>query len=116
MPSNERTKIDAAKEHETAPHQHEWEAGVLAALVHHANNERSTVPALVLTLPPEAFERSDHRAVFLAVRALRQQGAGIDQATVQDWLATNRETVSPAGVAAIWTADVPAPALVRTCV
>jgi replicative DNA helicase len=119
MPSK-RTKLDArieaAKEPETAPHQHAWEAGVLAALAHSANSDESDVPGLVLALPPDAFERSDHRAIFRAVKALRGQGEGIDATTVQDWLARQGETVAPADVATIWTASAPALPLVQTYV
>jgi len=92
-----------AKEAETADHQFVWEAAILSTLAVHANSDLSDLRWLILgRLDDDDFRRTDHRSVFRAIKALSDEGHGVDQTTVDDWLKTNAKPVAEADLAAIF--------------
>ena len=95
--------LAGAKEAETADHQFAWEAAILSTLAVHANSDLSDLRWRILGgLDEDDFRRSDHAAVFCAIKALADAGHGVDQTTVDDHLKTTGKPVAAADLAAIF--------------
>ena len=104
MAGNKKRPLDdamkKAKEVEVADHQHEWEAGVLATLAASINDDQGFEPdkierldafkyRILADIDEDILQRSDHRAIFRAMKALDDQGEGVDASLVADWLKKN---------------------------
>ena len=77
-------RMKAAKEAETEDHQHQWEAAILATLLHHINSEQSELKWQILErLDVEDLTRSDHKAIYTAVGELYAAGDGVDASIVK---------------------------------
>lgn len=109
-------RLDAAIEPETADHQHEWEASVLATLVRSVNDDQGFDPAkldrldgfkyaILGSLTERDFQRSDHRAVFGAIRALNDKGEGVSESLVGERIKANEVAVPDQVLADIFSAD-----------
>jgi len=99
-------RLADAKEPEIDQHQREWETAVLATLAHHIRSDESALKWLVLRdLSEDDLRFADHREVFRAMKALHDQGDGVDRTTVGEWLKINKAKVADQDVDPIFAAS-----------
>ncbi len=99
-------RLFEAKEAEIADHQHEWEAAILTTLAYHINSDLSELKWRIMGEPDESdLERSDYCDILRAMKALHDQGDGVDQSTVKDWLTTNGIDIADSDLDAIFHAE-----------